>query len=571
LYQHSKILLIAVSLLGIAHADDISMDEYQKSEHNRFMRYQAEQQFLAGQRFQFDGQNDSALEAYFSAWNYDPESDFLTEFTADFSIEMGDPARALYVMTGGREYGELADENLRYIGNIYTAYNEYQEALEIYREIDTLSYADSLVLVGLLGENALFREAAQTLDAIADEDNFEQQFQIADLYRRGGSGDSALVKFESLYELYPTDTRVKKGYGLCLLAYGDAETGLQLLHYYLPVSGGIPDPMVTEAVGRYYASVGNFRDAVLLFQYLYPADGSANDYYYGRPLSIYALYAEHYDMASSLMKRLLVVHPEDYELQFLLGNAMAMQEMYDEALTAYRRARTVNPEFDQAYSAEVLLYGQMGEMDSSVSAAEEFTQRRPTSLFAWTLLGSVLTSMHEFERAVLPLREAVALSGDQPGIELLFQLAMSYERSGRFEESEELFLEILERDPDNSSAANYLGYMWIDQDMHLRRAGELVAHALELEPGNPAYLDSYGWYLYRRGDFEEALPYLLESAESIDFDYTIYQHLGAVYEELQEFESAIEMYERALELDYPLQEELDEKILELRSEIEEEL
>jgi tetratricopeptide (TPR) repeat protein len=55
----------------------------------------------------------------------------------------------------------------------------------------------------------------------------------------------------------------------------------------------------------------------------------------------------------------------------------------------------------------------------------------------------------------------------------------------------------------------------------------LVERALELQPDDPATLDSMGWVLYRLGRLEEALPYL-QRAHAMDENPEIAAHLAEV-------------------------------------------
>jgi len=80
-------------------------------------------------------------------------------------------------------------------------------------------------------------------------------------------------------------------------------------------------------------------------------------------------------------------------------------------------------------------------------------------------------------------------------------------------------------------------------------ADSLICSALALEPDNPAYIDSYGWLLYKRGDYELALEHLLRAEKLAEpMDPVILEHIGQLYEKLNNKRLAIEYYERALEL-----------------------
>ncbi len=52
---------------------------------------------------------------------------------------------------------------------------------------------------------------------------------------------------------------------------------------------------------------------------------------------------------------------------------------------------------------------------------------------------------------------------------------------------------------------NYLGYLYIDHDIDVKRGIELVKEALKMEPDSPYYLDSLAWGYYKIGRCEEAL------------------------------------------------------------------
>ncbi len=150
---------------------------------------------------------------------------------------------------------------------------------------------------------------------------------------------------------------------------------------------------------------------------------------------------------------------------------------------------------------------------------------QPASVF----LGlQVLQALERWEDVVRETASAIERIGEQR--DLLFIRAAALERVGQIEESEELFRRLVDEEPDDANAANYLGYMWADREVHLDEALKLIARAVALDPENSAYLDSLGWVHYRLGDTEQAEHWL---RRAIDLggdlgDGTIYCHLGEV-------------------------------------------
>lgn len=137
---------------------------------------------------------------------------------------------------------------------------------------------------------------------------------------------------------------------------------------------------------------------------------------------------------------------------------------------------------------------------------------------------------------------------DPDSAELRFRLGAAYERSGRTREAEATFRELLAAAPDFHMALNYLGYMWADRGENLEEARAMIERALELDPENPAYIDSLGWVHYRMGDYRRALEELQRAARLLPGDGTIQEHLGDVQRALGNIGEARAAYERALAL-----------------------
>ncbi len=132
--------------------------------------------------------------------------------------------------------------------------------------------------------------------------------------------------------------------------------------------------------------------------------------------------------------------------------------------------------------------------------------------------------------------------------DVLFLRGAALERSGQLDAAAEAFKSVLAKDPDDAAAANYLGYMWADAGVHLDEALALIRHAVELEPGNDAYLDSLGWVYYRLGNLAEAESRLRQAISQGGHDGTVLAHLGEVLAARGEREEAQQLLQRALEL-----------------------
>jgi tetratricopeptide (TPR) repeat protein len=144
--------------------------------------------------------------------------------------------------------------------------------------------------------------------------------------------------------------------------------------------------------------------------------------------------------------------------------------------------------------------------------------------------------------------------------EVLFRLASSLERAGTQAEAEKVFLQLLEKKPNDAATLNYLGYMWADKGVHLERARDFLEKAVAREPRNGAYRDSLGWAFFRLGNLDAAEKNLREAARREPDDATIEEHLGDLSERQGRLEDAVRHWQRSLSLKPDDPEKVREKL-----------
>ena len=75
----------------------------------------------------------------------------------------------------------------------------------------------------------------------------------------------------------------------------------------------------------------------------------------------------------------------------------------------------------------------------------------------------------------------------------------------------------------------------------------MIRRAVIAEPENSAYLDSLGWVLYKRGQFEEAHRHLDAAIKHVDrADPVVLDHLGDVLYRLNQHEQAMKTWKLSL-------------------------
>ncbi len=203
---------------------------------------------------------------------------------------------------------------------------------------------------------------------------------------------------------------------------------------------------------------------------------------------------------------------------FYLAGALAMADRIDQALAAARTAaerKQGSPRF-QARPAWVLYAG----------------KRYPEATKAYL----DLLARFENDRDTAETRDVLR--------DARLTLANIAVEQGDLPQAEEWLAQVLDEFPEDAGAMNDLGYLWADQNRHLRRAHRMIQRAVEEKPDSTAYRDSLGWVLFRLGRYTDALVELEKAAVGKP-DGTVLEHLGDTYVKLGRPEKAAEAWRRA--------------------------
>jgi tetratricopeptide (TPR) repeat protein len=130
-----------------------------------------------------------------------------------------------------------------------------------------------------------------------------------------------------------------------------------------------------------------------------------------------------------------------------------------------------------------------------------------------------------------------------------FWYGSALERTGDLEHAAEQFEQAIALNPENTSAYNYLAYMWAEKGVRLDQAKDYINIALEQEPDNGAYLDTLGWIYYMLGRYAEAEVVIARALEQLPDDPTILEHYGDVLDKLGRSDAARDYWLQALEME----------------------
>jgi tetratricopeptide (TPR) repeat protein len=247
--------------------------------------------------------------------------------------------------------------------------------------------------------------------------------------------------------------------------------------------------------------------------------------------------------AKAYLRQMLALGQRPGEAHFYLGRIAEDADDADAALYHFRQVEDGREFLRASQRAGLLLIGQ-GKLEESHRWFEQRRSALPEraeQLYA--LEADLLTQAGHLDAAMTILNQSLQEFPDSN--------SLRYSRSMLSEEQDDLALmerdlrNIIKRDPENATALNALGYTLANRTERYDEALELVSRALELQPDEPAILDSMGWILYRKGEYSEALDYLTQ-AYAVFPDPEVAAHLGEVMWVSGDTEGAKKIWQGAL-------------------------
>ncbi len=217
--------------------------------------------------------------------------------------------------------------------------------------------------------------------------------------------------------------------------------------------------------------------------------------------------------AIALAEELKAERPDNVRVGFIVGNTYLAAREYEQAEAAFRAIVDENPRAEQA----------------------------------WIQLSRALSAQGRLDDARATVDEALAAAPDAPNI--LWAKASFLERANDIDGAIEIYEALYERNSNSLVVANNLASLLATYREDQESLDRAFAVGRRLRGTTvPPFQDTYGWLLYRTGDYDEALKYLVPAARSLSNDPIVQYHLAMTYLALERNEDALSSFERAVEI-----------------------
>ena len=143
--------------------------------------------------------------------------------------------------------------------------------------------------------------------------------------------------------------------------------------------------------------------------------------------------------------------------------------------------------------------------------------------------------------------------------DVLYKRGGSYERLGDYKKADKDLLKSLDIIPDDPYVMNYLAYSWLERNLKIEEAIEMLEKAYNQKKNDPYIIDSIGWGYYLIGDYIKAEKFLKQAVQIMPQDPIVNDHYGDILWKLNRKLQAKYFWKNVLNLE-ETEEEMKNKI-----------
>jgi tetratricopeptide (TPR) repeat protein len=390
----------------------------------------------------------------------------------------------------------------------------------------------------------------------------EPHSAIGEIFSAQGRWSEAEAEFSVARRLQPSDARAVYGLGLVAHSQGDEKTAADLWTVSVAL-----DPFDTRArcslarlhieasyfelaqreLQRVLVLEGDHQEANYLLGLLVAADSDALAAEYLR----IAVQGENPALSTDAQEVLNLVDTgtqrSEADRQGPLAMAYLRKGLPSLAVRQLEQLLVSEPtnETARAYLGYALLSS--GQAQRGLETLRSVTKDDPKNPLGHYFLGLLHRSQGYLPTALWDFRRSLRLDSSNPAA--YAEIADTLRRSGEYAAAEEWYEAACAVAPEEPGFWMLLAQFHVDVVPNAEQGLAAASKAASLSPSDSLAHDLLGWARYFSGDLAGARS-ALERAVYLDPEFArAYYHLGVVYSELDEVESALQAYQRAVDLD----------------------
>jgi len=507
-----------------------------------------------------EGNVNDAIREYEKAHVLEPQSSDITVELASLYIKKRNIIRATELLEKALIYNPDHVDTHLLLGNLYITLKEPDNAIRELQKVIELNpqkLEAYLYLSMLFAEKEYYEESIKTLQDFlkVKPESAMGRYYLGKIYYEMKLYTEAEKWFRKALDIDPSFESALAGLAHLYEIQDKKNAAITIYRKLITLN---PFKLAVRfKLGKTYLAMDRFDEAEKEFSEILSIDRSNTEARFSLGL---VHFSEGKDLNGAIteFRAVLKEDPANHRARYFMASAYDHINNHTEAYRQFDMIPPLSKLYGNARIQMGLILKESGRLTEATDLINNAIIQKKDALF-YGFLASLHETAGDMKTAEETLRSGLLLFPRDK--DLHYRLGVIYEKLKRTNEGIKEMRKVLELDPDNAEALNFIGYSYADRGIHLGEAEKMIKRALELTPGNGYITDSLGWVYFRQNNIEMAIHYLEQAVKILPEDPTIAEHLGDAYEKAERYEKALKTYRHILtSLNPKSKETLKEKI-----------
>jgi tetratricopeptide (TPR) repeat protein len=368
--------------------------------------------------------------------------------------------------------------------------------------------------------------------------------QLSRLYLMSQRYKESLIPAKRAWEMQSTNPQLTQIYAITLQLNNQTAQAIRMYEQLYQMDPS--DEELTARMVELYRELGNLESALSLLQEMEAKDTTQRRPVLQMQRAILLWELKRNQEAQTLLESVMQRYPDSDRVRYLAGFAAQRTGQLGRAIEIYR---TVPSNSSLKIEAEMRILLILQELKKWELVLEQLGKIREMPQLSWEgygILAGIYGDMGRY-RDGLEMAQ-LGFEKNPTKFRLLFLKGVYQEKLGDINECIKTMKEVIAKDPTNSSALNFLGYLYADRGENLDQAEQLILKALKFKPNDGFYLDSLGWVYFRKGDLQKAFQLTEQAAKLEPMEGAIIEHLGDIKLKMGDTPAAVVYFNNALKV-----------------------
>lgn len=514
-----------------------------------------EQYFIEGCRRRINGDFNAAIAQFNEVLKINPQNDAALYYMALTYIDMREYNKALQYIEPALK---LNPENKWYritAADIYEATGRFIEASNIMAALAKQYPSEP----DYLFDQAYFLIKAEQFEkAIAVYNQIEKITGLTEeiatsrkkLWLKLNKPDKAIAEIQALIRLYPERTDY---YGLLADLYMSMNMQDKALETIQKISALDSSNVKSKLIlAEYYINQLNYDSAYPYLKSLFKASEVNIDAKIKFLFSYLNVIqnSKRRNEALTLGASLVEIHPTEPKATAMYGDILFQCGEESEALKYYLKTIEMDPSKFTVWRQIFLLESKLNLNDDLLRDTEQAKELFPYQPLVHYYNGLAWLNKKEYNKAIISLETVLRFDIDNEGLRSQVEATLGdcYVALQDYNMASRHYDNALNIDPNNVYALNNYAYHLAQRGVQLDKAEQMASRVvLQLAPGNPNYIDTYAWILFKQKKYVQALSWMEKAVTPNTKNALILEHYGDILFQTGKVDEAVMYWQKAIE------------------------